>query len=151
MAGESITTLEPEAHMALGSLHLLVGAATAPRADVRTTTIIKTLGPQLLTKLRTLARRDLSAVEDVSQLSHLLDQYRQIAIVLERLLGLQQKMEEKAQQIKPRPRLVGLLGTPAQIESVLEEIEDTIENLEIATNPEVHAGLERLIAEVKPS
>jgi alkanesulfonate monooxygenase SsuD/methylene tetrahydromethanopterin reductase-like flavin-dependent oxidoreductase (luciferase family) len=140
MRGESISRLEPKTHMALGGLHLFVGAATAPRANVRAMAVVRVIAPDLLADVRELARTDLSAIEDADQLTQLLQRYREIATFLERLLEIQ--------QTRPRRRLVELLGTPAQIESVLEAIEEKIEDLEIATSPEVHTGLERLIAEV---
>ncbi|MGH8065137.1 MAG: hypothetical protein ACRERE_07815 [Candidatus Entotheonellia bacterium] len=141
MPEATITVLQPKTHIALGGLHLLVGAATAPRANVRAMMVVRALGPEILAGLRQLTRTDLSGIEDVGQLERLLKQYREIATVLERLLEIQ--------QTKPRQRIVELLGTPAQIESVLEAIEEKIEDLEIATNPDVHAGIKRLIAEVK--
>jgi hypothetical protein len=141
MAAEPITTLQPKTHMALGGLHLFVGAATAPRTNIRAMMVVRALGPELLDDLRQLARTDLSGIEDIGQLTYLLHQYREIATFLEQLLEIQRP--------EPRHRIVALLGTPAQIESVLEAIEEKIEDLEIATDSDVRRGIEGLIAEVK--
>jgi hypothetical protein len=138
---EPTMTLEPKTHLALGGLHFFVGAATAPRPNTHAMMVVRALGPDLLADVRQLARTDLSGIDDVGQLKRLLEQYREMATFLEQLLEIQQP--------KPNHRIVALLGTPAQIESVLETLEDKIEDLEIATDSDTRAGIERLIAEVK--
>ena len=61
--------------------------------------------------------------------------------MLDRLLQVKDPLRRK--------RIPRLVGRRDEIESVLEALEDTIEDLEIATSPEVHAAIEQLIDEAK--
>jgi hypothetical protein len=74
-------------------------------------------------------------------LKGVLTYYREIAAKLDRLLQINEPLQRK--------RIRKLVGTHDEIESVLEALEDKIEDLEIATSPEVHAAIERLIDEAK--
>jgi len=102
--------------------------------------VLTTFAPKILSDLKHLVRRDLSAIEDIPTLTELLQTYRRIAEVIELIL--------ERQKSTPSPKLLELLGTPEQLEAIVEAVEEKIEDLEIATNPEVHAAIESLIVEV---
>jgi len=136
----TITTLQSNTHVVLGELHLVFGAATAPRETPKARLVLTTFAPKILSDLKHLVRRDLSAIEDIPTLTELLQTYRRIAEVIELIL--------ERQKSTPSPKLLELLGTPEQLEAIVEAVEEKIEDLEIATNPEVHAAIESLIVEV---
>jgi hypothetical protein len=74
-------------------------------------------------------------------LKRVLTYHREIAAELDRLLQINDPLRRK--------RIRTIVGRHDEIESVLEALEDKIEDLEIATSPEVHAAIERLIDEAK--
>jgi hypothetical protein len=139
MAESSLVTWEEKKNVVTGELHLALEAATAPRARSRRI--------PLLANIRQLLRIDLSAI-DLSAgeplpmfLKAVLGYHREIAAQLDRLLQVQDPLQRK--------RIRKLVGTREEITSVLEALEDKIEDLEIAISPEVHAAIEQLIDEAK--
>jgi hypothetical protein len=113
--------------------------ATTPRAAIPAYKAAQQLRLSPLKNLRQLARIDLFAVEEPWVLKALLAHYREMATLLDRLLQVGDRRQRKCSR--------DLVGPPHAIKSVLEAIEDKIENLEIATSPEVNAAIEELIDE----
>jgi hypothetical protein len=152
MAGSSVAVLEETKNTVMGDLDLAVKVATTPRASLGAYTAAGRI--PLLAHIRQLLRIDLSAI-DVSPpedlpaakqlpllfLKGVLTYHREIAAQLDRLLQMHDPLQRK--------RIRKLVGSRHEIESVLEALEDKIEDLEIATSPEVHAAIERLIDEAK--
>jgi hypothetical protein len=122
--------------------------ATTPRVSIDANKVGEHLRPALMDTIRQMMRIDLSAI-DLSAgeqlpllfLNGVLTYHREIAAMLDRLLQVKDPLQRK--------RIRKLVGRRDEIESVLETIEDKIEDLEIATSPEVHAAIERLIDEAK--
>jgi hypothetical protein len=143
--------LEGQSKIVIGGLGLVLAATTAPRASIG---VYKTVeGLRFLALIRQLLRIDLSAIDpapgdfpgteqlSMSFLKGVLTYYREMAAMLDRLLQINDPLKRK--------RIRKLVGTHDEIVSVLEALEDKIEDLEIATSPEVHAAIERLIDEAK--
>jgi hypothetical protein len=152
MAVASFAALEETKNAVMGDLNRAFRAATTPRAPRGTSTAAGRI--PLLAHIRELLRVDLSAIdvsptEDVPTareffpifLNAVLNYHREIAAQLDRLLQINDPLQRK--------RLRKLIGSRQEIESVLEALEDKIEDLEIATSPEVYAAIERLIDEAK--
>jgi hypothetical protein len=144
MVGSSLAALEEKKNAVMGELDLALKVGTTPRVPLDTYTA--TDRSPLLANIRQLLRIDLSAIDlsdpDQLLLSFLkgaLAYHREIAAKLDRLLQINDPLQRK--------RIRKLVGSRQEIESVLEALEDKIEDLEIATNPEVHAAIERLIDE----
>jgi hypothetical protein len=146
MAALNLATFAEHQQTITDGLRMAEEIATTPRGAIgaaRTGTRMP-----LLTNIRELLRIDLSA-SDVSAddplvlsfLKGVLAYDREMATRLTRLLQVTDPLL--------RARLRKLVGTREEIESVLEALEDTIEDLEIATSPEVHAAIEQLIDEAK--
>ena len=136
-----LTTLEGKTNVFIGGLRLALAAATAPRVPIGAYKAAEDLRPSLLPNIRQLVRIDLSAVQEPWSLKAVLTYSREIAGILDRLVQV-----EDLRQCK---RIRYLVGTREAIESVLKTLEDKIEDLEIATSPEVRAALEQLIDEAK--
>jgi hypothetical protein len=142
----TLTALEEKTNIVIGGLHLVLAATTAPRKSIGAYKAVEHL--RLLALIRQLMRIDLSAI-DVSAAEQLpqlflkgaLTYYREIAAFLDRLLQVEDPRQRK--------RIRDLVGTRNAIKSVLEALEDKIEDLEIATSPEVRTAIEQLIDEVK--
>jgi hypothetical protein len=150
MPEPTLATFEGKSNIVIGGLGLVLAATTAPRVSTNEYKTVERL--RLLALVRQLLRIDLSdfppaddfpAVTQVPQLflKGVLTYYREIAAKLDRLLQINEPLQRK--------RIRKLVGTHDEIESVLEALEDKIEDLEIATSPEVHAAIERLIDEAK--
>jgi hypothetical protein len=146
MPEPSLTALEEKTNIVLGGLRLVVAATTGPRGSIRAYKAVERL--RLLACIRQLLRIDLSAIDlsAAEQLSlvflrGVLTYYREIATSLDRLLQVEDPRQRK--------RIRKLVGTREAIESVLETLEDKIEDLEIATSPEVCTAIEQLIDEAK--
>jgi hypothetical protein len=152
MAGASFAVLEETKNAVMGDLDLAVKAATTPRVALGAYTAEGRI--PLLAHIRQLLRIDLSAI-DVSPtedllaaqqlpllfLKGVLTYHREIAAQLDRLLLMNDPLQRK--------RIRKFVGSLQEIESALEALEDKIEDLKIATSPEVHAAIERLIDEAK--
>jgi hypothetical protein len=153
MAGPSLATLEEQKNAVTGELNLALKAVTTPIVSLGAYTAGKRI--PLLAHIRQLLRIDLSAI-DLSAaepfrqpLEHIrllflkgvLTYYRELAAKLDRLLQIKDPLQRK--------RIRDLVGTRDAIESVLEALEDKIEDLEIATSPEVHTAIKQLIDEAK--
>jgi uncharacterized protein YeaO (DUF488 family) len=153
MVEPSLATLEEKKSAVMGELNLALKAATTPRVSLGAYTAGERI--PLLANIRLLLRIDLSAI-DLSAaepfrqsfehirllfLKGVLTYYRELAAKLDRLLQIKDPLQRK--------RIRKLVGSRDEIESVLEALEDKIEDLEIATSPEVHAAIERLIDEAK--
>ena len=154
MSRVSLTELEEQKNAVMADLALAFKVATTPRVSLGAHTADKRI--PLLAHIRQLLRTDLSAI-DLSQdeefpaakevlllfLKALLAYHREIATQVDRLLQIKDPLQRK--------RIRKLVGSRDEIESVLEALEDQIEDLEIATSPEVRAAIERLIDEAKAS
>jgi hypothetical protein len=152
MARSGLAELEETKNAVMGDLDLALKVATTPRVSLGAPTAGGRI--PLLAHIRQLLRIDVSAI-DVSPagaspaakqvpllfLKGVLTYHREIAAHLDRLLQINDPLQRK--------RLHKLVGSRHEIESVLEALEDKIEDLEIATSPEVHAAIERLIDEAK--
>jgi hypothetical protein len=152
MAGPNLATLEEQKNAVTGELNFALKAVTTPRFSLGTDTAGKRI--PLLASIRQLLRIDLSAI-DLSAgedfpiakkvtllfLKGLLTYHRELAAKLDQILQINDPLQRK--------RIRKLLGTRDEIESVLEALEDKIEDLEIATSPEVYEAIERLIDEAK--
>jgi len=153
MAGSSLAVLEETKKVVMGDLDLAFKVATSPKASLGADTATHRL--PLLAHIRQLLRIDLSTIdlsadepfrESVEQIRLLflkgaLTYYRDLAAKLDHFLQIRNPLQRK--------RIRKLLGSRDEIESVLEALEDKIEDLEIATSPEVQDALERLIDEAK--
>jgi hypothetical protein len=150
MPEPTLTTFEGKSNIVIGGLGLVLAATTAPRASISVYKTVERL--RLVALIRQLLRIDLSdfpAADDFPAatqvpllfLKRVLTYYREIAAMLDRLLQIDDPLQRK--------RIRKLVGTHDELESVLEALEDKIEDLEIATSPEVHAAIERLIDEAK--
>jgi hypothetical protein len=151
MAESSFAVLEETKNAVMGDLDLAVKVATTPRVSLGAYTAASRI--PLLANIRRLLRIDLSAIDSSPEdlpaakelpplfLKAVLIYYREIAAKLDRLLQIRDPLQ--------RNRIRKLVGSRQEIESVLEALEDKIEDLEIATNPEVHTAIERLIDEAK--
>jgi hypothetical protein len=148
MAEPSLATLEEQKNAVLGELRFVLKAATTPRVPIGAYRAAEHRRLALLDLIRQLIRIGLSAI-DLSAAEQLpllflkgvLTYYREIAAMLDRLLQVKDPLQRK--------RIRKLVGRRDEIESVLEALEDKIEDLEIATSPEVHAAIEQLIDEAK--
>jgi hypothetical protein len=152
MAELSLAKIEEQKNVVMGELRFAFQAATTPRTILDAHKGSKRL--PLLAHIRQLLRIDLSAL-DLSAagdfpaakevallfLKRVLTYHREIAAELDRLLQINDPLRRK--------RIRTIVGRHDEIESVLEALEDKIEDLEIATSPEVHAAIERLIDEAK--
>lgn len=125
MPESSLEVLEEIKNLVMGDLDLALKVITAPRHL------------PLLASIRQMLRRDLSTISRSSTLHD----YREIADQLDRMLQMNDPLR--------RARLCELIGPRHEIEAVLEALEEMIEDLEIATSPQVHAAIERLIDEAK--
>lgn len=152
MVGPSLAALEETKNAVMGELDLALKVGTAPRVPSGTRTAPDR--SPLLAYIRELLRIDLSAIDlspaedlpaaqqlSLSLLKTVLTNHREIAAKLDYLLQIRDPLQRK--------RIHKIIGSHAEIEAVLEALEDKIEDLEIATNPEVHAAIERLIHEAK--
>jgi hypothetical protein len=152
MAGASLAVLEETKNAVMGDLTLALKAATTPRLSLGPYTAAGRI--PLLANIRQLLRIDISAIDifpagaspEETQLTFLfleglLAYHREIAAKLDRLLQINDPLQRK--------RIQKLIGNRHEIESVLEALEDKIEDLEIATNPEVRTAIERLIDDAK--
>jgi hypothetical protein len=153
MAGLTLAMLEEKKNAVVGELNLALKAARTPRVSLGSYTAGKRI--PLLGNIRQLLRIDLSAIdlpaaEPFRQSSEqirllflkgVLTYYRELAAKLDRLLQIKDPLQRK--------RIRDLVGTRDAIESVLEALEDKIEDLEIATSPEVHTAIKQLIDEAK--
>jgi hypothetical protein len=146
MAALNLATFAAHQHTITDEPRMAEEIATTPRGitgAARTGTRMP-----LLTNIRELLRIDLSA-SDMSPddplfrscLQGVLAYHREMAAKLDRLLQVTDPLQ--------RTRLRKLVGPREEIKSVLEALEDTIEDLEIATNPEAHAAIKQLIDEAK--
>jgi hypothetical protein len=152
MAGSGLAVLEETKNAVMGDLDLALKVATTPRGSLSAHTAGGRIS--LLAHIRQLLRIDLSAI-DLSPaeaspaakqvpflfLKGVLTYHREIAAHLDRLLQIHDPLQRK--------RIHKLVGSRHEIESVLGALEDKIEDLEIATSPEVHAAIEWLIDEAK--
>jgi hypothetical protein len=152
MAEPSVAMLEEQKNVVMGELDFALQAATTPRASLDAHKASKRR--PLLALIRQLLRIDLSALDlsaagdlpaakeaSLLFLKGVLTYHREIAAELDRLLQIHDPLRRK--------RIRTIVGRRDEIESVLEALEDKIEDLEIATSPEVHAAIERLIDEAK--
>ena len=152
MAGSGLAELEEMKNAVMGDLDLALKVATTPRVSRGAHTTGRRI--PLLAHIRQLLRIDLSAIDlsptgDLSAakqapllfLKAVLTYHREVAAQLDRLLQINDPLQ--------RTRIDKLVGSRHEMESVLEALEDKIEDLEIATSPEVHAAIERLIDEAK--
>ena len=152
MPGSSLAVLEETKNLVMGELDLALKVATAPQVSLGQDTATRRLS--LLASIRQMLGIDLSTI-DFSQtggfpaakeaaivfLKAVLAYHREIAAVLERLLRIKDPLR--------RNRIRKLIGPHNEIESVLEALEDKIEDLEIATSSEVQTAIDRLIDEAK--
>jgi hypothetical protein len=131
-------------------LDLVLAATTAPQRSTGAYKAAKRI--PFLARIREMLRVDLSEVElsgpdqrvnqiILNMLKSWLEVHRNVAAKLEHLLQVKDPGQRK--------RIRDLVGSRGAIESVLEAVEDRIEDLEIATNPEVRAAIEQLIDEAK--
>jgi hypothetical protein len=147
-----LAALEEQKSAVMGELDLALQIATTPRVSLGAYTAGDRI--PLLANVRQLLRLDLSTLDlfpaedlpaskqlHLSFLKGVLTYHREIAAKLDHLLQIRDPLQRK--------RIRKLIGSRNEIESVLEALEDKIEDLEIATNPEVHAAVERLIDEAK--
>jgi hypothetical protein len=152
MGDSNLAVLEETKNAVIGDLDLTFKVATTPSISLGTYTAAGRI--HLLANIRRLLRLDLSDVdiapaEDAHPakqltlvfLTGVLAYHREIAAKLDRLLQIHDPLQQK--------RIRKLVGSRQAIESVLEALEDKIEDLEIATSPEVHATIEQLIDEAK--
>jgi hypothetical protein len=152
MPEASLATLEEKKNVVMDELNLALKAATTPRVSLGAYTAGEHI--PLLANIQQLLRIDLSAIDlsatdgfpaakrvSLLFLKGVLTYYRELAAKLDRLLQIKDPLQRK--------RIRKLVGSRDEIETVLEALEDKIEDLEIATNPEVHAAIERLINEAK--
>jgi hypothetical protein len=152
MADSSLAMLEETKNAVMGELDLALKVATTPRASLGTYTATGRI--PTLAHIRQLLRVDASAIDvsgkdfpaayrelPLNFLKLVLEYHREIAAKLDRLLQVRDPLQRK--------RIYRLVGSRDEIESVLEALEDKIEDLEIATDPEVRAGIEQLIDETK--
>jgi hypothetical protein len=152
MAGSSLAVLEEKKNLVRGELDLARKVVTTPRAALGADRVVGRI--PLLEHVRQLLRIDFSEVDlfqdhglpaakEVLLLTvkALLAFHRNVAVELDRLVQTKDSLE--------RRRIQRFIGSRQEIESLLEAVEDRIEDLEIATSPEVHAALERLIDEAK--
>jgi hypothetical protein len=152
MAESSFAALEETKNAVMGDLDLAFKVATTPRVSLGAHTPTRRI--PLLQNIRHLLRIDLSAIDlfppEVSPaaqevpllfLQGVLTYHRELASRLDCLLQIHDPLRQK--------RIRKLVGSRQEIESVLEALEDKIEDLEIATSLEVHTAIERLIDEAK--
>jgi hypothetical protein len=152
MAGSSLSVLEETKNMVMADLDLTLKAVRT--LQVSRGTHAATRRTPLLAHIRQLLRIDLSTIDlSPTQDAHgraqlllmflkgVLTYHREVAAHLERFLQINDPLR--------RNRIHKLIGSRQEIETVLEALEDKIEDLEIATSPEVHAAIERLIDEAK--
>ena len=154
----SLETIEEHKNTVMGELRLVLGATTPPKVPMGDSRAVELRRLPLLDQIRQLLRIDLSAIDlsaagddpaikqTVQQtamlfLKAVLKYYRELAAKLDRLLQIQDPLQ--------RQRIRKLVGRRDAIESVLDALEDKIEDLEIATSPEVYAAIEQLIDEAK--
>jgi hypothetical protein len=152
MARSSLAELEETKNAVMGELDVVFKIGTPLRFPPDTYTA--TDRSPLLSHIRQLLRIDLSAIDlstsegspadkqlSLAFLKTVLTYHREIATKLDHLLQIRDPLQRK--------RIRKIIGSPSEIEAVLEALEDKIEDLEIATNPEVHAAIEQLIDEAK--
>ena len=140
--------LEEQTNAVMGELHLVLKAATTPKVPVGAHRAAEPHRLALLDSIRQLLRMDLSAIEvsaadevpaveqaaqqaALSFLKGVLTYYRELAAMLDRLL--------QADAPWQRRRIRKLVGRRDEVASVLKALKDKIEDLEIATSPEVRA------------
>jgi len=154
MEGSNLAVLEETKNVVMGDLDLALKVAMAPHVSRSEYTAARRL--PLLAHIRQLLQIDCSTI-DFSQtggfpaaketaivfLKAVLAYHREISAELERLLQIKDPLR--------RNRIRKLIGPYNEIESVLEALEDKIEDLEIATSSEVQTAINRLIDEAKTS